>query len=256
MTQSSPLTIPDDNRRDSAWERAANYEKEERLMRSVSKIVVKGAVDVVFFRSPVAHLVVAGENQDAIRNIKTRFEGGKLVIEQEGVSISGAGGSIHVSGSGINMAGGTIYVGGRQGGVTMQFNGTVGGVVLGHGRCIVGIALPEAPSIRIKGSGDVTLYDLQQTVLDLGVQGSGDITAFGRVDLLDAEVAGSGDVDASELVATSAKLSVVGSGDIDAYVSNSVKARVAGSGDIVIRGNPPIRDHSVAGSGDIKFKKK
>ncbi|MHC8338490.1 GIN domain-containing protein [Pseudomonas sp. HLT2-19-2] len=44
-------------------------------------------------------------------------------------------------------------------------------------------------------------------------------------------------------------------GTIDAYVSNSVKARVAGSGDIVIRGNPPIRDHSVAGSGDIKFKK-
>ena len=123
------------------------------------------------------------------------------------------------------------------------------------GRSIVGIARPEAPCIRIKSSGDVTLYDLQQTVLDLGVQGSGDITAFGRVDLLDAEVAGSGDVDTRELVATSAKLSVAGSGDIDAYVSNSVKARVAGSGDIVIRGNPPIRDHSVAGSGDIKFKK-
>lgn len=61
--------------------------------------------------------------------------------------------------------------------------------------------------------------------------------------------------DTSELVATSAKLSEAGSGDIDAYVSNSVKARVAGTADIVIRGNPPIRDHSVAGSGDIKFKK-
>jgi hypothetical protein len=38
-------------------------------------------------------------------------------------------------------------------------------------------------------------------------------------------------------------------------VVKGAKARVAGSGDIVIRGNPPIRDHSVAGSGDIKFKK-
>lgn len=110
----------------------------------------------------------------------------------------------------------------------------------------------EIYSIRIKGSGDVTLYDLQQSVLDLGIQG----LVFGRVELLDAEVAGSGDVDASELVATSAKLSVAGSGDIDAYVSHSAKARVAGSGDIVIRGNPSIRDHSVAGSGDIKFKNK
>nr|WP_251029681.1 DUF2807 domain-containing protein [Pseudomonas fluorescens] len=71
-----------------------------------------------------------------------------------------------------------------------------------------------------------------------------------------AEVAGSGDVTTSELVATSAKLTVAGSGDIDAHVINSVKARVMGSGDIMIRGNPLISDHSVAGSGDIKFKKK
>lgn len=256
MSHPSPLTIQEDSHRDSAWERAADYEKEERPMRSVRKIVVKGAVDVVFFRAPAAHLVVAGENQDAIRNIKTRFEDNKLVIEQEGVSISGAGGSIHVSGSGNIVAGGTIYVGGRRGGVNMQFNGPVGGVVIVQGRCIVGIALPEAPSIRIKGSGDVTLYDLQQSLLDVGIQGSGDITAFGQVEHLDAEVAGSGDVDASELFTTSAALSVAGSGDIDAYVTQSVKARVAGSGDIVMRGNPPIRDHSVAGSGDIKFKKK
>jgi len=56
-------------------------------------------------------------------------------------------------------------------------------------------------------------------------------------------------------VALSASLAVAGSGDIDAYVSRSVRARVAGSGDIVVRGNPSDRDHSVAGSGDIKFKK-
>lgn len=240
---------------ESAWDRAASYEKEERPMSTVSKIVVKGAVDVVFFRAPSPYLVVAGENQDAIRNIKTRFDGNKLVVEQEGVSITGAGGSINVSGSGNIVVGGTIYVGDRRGGVTMQFNGPVGSVIVGQGRCIIGIALPEAPSIRIKGSGDVTLYDLQQPALDVGVQGSGDITAFGQVEHLDAEVAGSGDVDVSELLVMSADLTVAGSGDIDAFVTKSVRARVAGSGDIVVRGNPPIRDHSVAGSGDIKFKK-
>ncbi|ENG0049901.1 DUF2807 domain-containing protein [Pseudomonas aeruginosa] len=238
-----------------AWDRAANYEKEERPMRTVSRIVVRGAVDVVFFCAPSPHLVVAGESQDVIRNIITRFDGSTLVVEQQGVTITGAGGSIHVSGSGNIVAGGTIYVGDRRGGVTMQFNGPVGSVIVGQGRCIIGIALPEAPSIRIKGSGDVTLYDLQQPALDVGVQGSGDITAFGQVEHLDAEVAGSGDVDVSELVAMSADLTVAGSGDIDAFVTKSVRARVAGSGDIVVRGNPPIRDHSVVGSGDIKFKK-
>ncbi|CAI9898924.1 DUF2807 domain-containing protein [Pseudomonas aeruginosa] len=248
MSQTSPLTIQGDSHRDSAWERAANYKKNERPMRSVSKIMVNGAVDVVFFRAAAAHLVVAGENQDAIDSIKTYFDGNKLVIEQEGVSISCAGGSIHVSGSGNIVIGGT---GGR-----FSVSGRGNSISIGSRRAIVGIALPEAPCIRIKGSGDVTLYDLRQSVLDVVVQGSGDITAFGQVEHLEAEVAGSGDVDASELVAMSAALSVAGSGDIDAYVTQSVKARVAGSGDIVVRGNPPIRDHSVAGSGDIKFKKK
>lgn len=255
MNAPNPFAIHDGGHRDSAWGRAADYAKEDRPMRPVSKIVVKGAVDVVFFRAPAAHLVVAGENHEAIRSIKTCFDDKRLVIEQEGIFISGASSSIHVSGSGNIVAGGDIYVSGCRGGVTMQFSGPSGGVVAGPGRCIVGIALPEAPSIRIKGSGDVTLYDLQQSLLDVGIQGSGDITAFGQVEHLDAEVAGSGDVDASELVATSAELSVAGSGDIDAYVAQSVKARVAGSGDIVVRGNPPIRNHSVAGSGKIKFKK-
>lgn len=245
---SNPLMPSGMAENSSAWSRAASYEKEERPMRPVCKVVVKGAVDVVFFRAPGAHLVVAGETQDSIRGIKTRFDDSKLVIEQEGESISVAGGSIHVSGSGNIVAGGTIYEGGGRRGSSS--------VVIGQGRCIIGIALPEAPSIRIKGSGDVTLYDLQQPVLDVGIQGSGDITAFGQVEHLDVEVAGSGDVDASELVAMSAELSVAGSGDIDAYVRQSVKARIAGSGDIVVRGNPPIRDQSVAGSGDIKFKKK
>lgn len=89
MSHSNPLTLQGVTHRDSAWERAANYEKEERPIRPVRKIVAKGAVDVVFFRSPSVHLVVAGENQEAIRSIKTRLDGDKLVIEQEGVSISG-----------------------------------------------------------------------------------------------------------------------------------------------------------------------
>lgn len=44
--------------RDSAWTRAESYEKEERPMRPVRKIEVRGAVDVVFFRAPVACLGV------------------------------------------------------------------------------------------------------------------------------------------------------------------------------------------------------
>ena len=74
MNHSDPSTLQDADHRDSAWERAANYEKEERPIRPVRKIVVKGMVDIVFFRSSSAHLIVAEKSQEAVRSIKTRFE--------------------------------------------------------------------------------------------------------------------------------------------------------------------------------------
>lgn len=147
----------------------------------------------------------------------------------------------------------TIHVGGRMGGVTVDGN-RVGAASSGQGHCLVGIALPKAPRIRIHGSGDVTLYGLDQPLLDVAIQGSGDVTAFGRVQHLAADVIGSGDVDARELVAESATLSIAGSGDIDAQVTRSVGLRIAGSGDIVLRGNPPHCSQSIAGSGRVRFK--
>lgn len=171
----------------SAWDRIENHVKEERPLQPVRKILVKGSVDVVFRRFDKPVLIVAGETADAVASVKTYFNGGKLVIEREGMSIS------------------TGY--GR-----MVFHGTVGSFVMG------------------------------------------DISAYGQVAHLDVEIASSGDVDASELIADHASLSIAGSGDIGAFVRSEVRARVAGSGDIVVRGDPPRRDHSVAGSGKIKFR--
>ena len=217
----------------------ANYQHEERPMQSVRKIIVKGAVDVIFRRFGTPHLVVAGETQAAIDSVKTSFNGDKLVIESTGnISVNG---DVHVSGSffGININGRGFSVGGGS---------------VNHGRLIVGVALPEIEAVKIKGSGDVTLLDLQQHLLELQIEGSGDIDASGTVEELKVSIAGSGDVDASGLTANRASLSIAGSGDIDALVRQSVRASVAGSGDILVRGNPTSREKSVAGSGSVKFK--
>ncbi|MCX5545797.1 hypothetical protein M3A49_41475 [Paraburkholderia sp. CNPSo 3076] len=47
---------------------------------------------------------------------------------------------------------------------------------------------------------------------------------------------------------------MTGSGDIKAFVRADARVRVTGSGDIVVHGNPPLRDRHVSGSGRIKFK--
>jgi len=238
---------------ENEWKAADGYVKEERPVKQVRKLLVKGAVDVVFFTDSKPQMVVAGENRDVVSRVKTYVEGDKLVVEQEGITIQGGGGRIQVSGSGNIVAGGSIHIGGR-GGMSMSFEGSSANVVVRSGSVLVGLALPEAPMVGIQGSGDVVLYGLNQSSLEISIQGSGDVAAFGRVDELEVEIAGSGDVDASDLVAAAARLSVAGSGDIDAHVTRSVKARIAGSGDIVVRGNPAARDHSVAGSGKVKFK--
>lgn len=99
-------------------------------------------MDVVFFRSPSAHLVVAGENQEAIRGIKSRFEGDKLVIEQEGVSFSGGGGPIF-----MYLAPATF----------------------------LSVAQSMSVDAEVAGAGDVDASELVATSAKLSVAASGDI---------------------------------------------------------------------------------
>ncbi|WP_235996297.1 GIN domain-containing protein [Burkholderia aenigmatica] len=241
---------------ESAWNHVdESYVQEERPLQAIRKIVIKGSVDVVFRRFDKPTLVVAGETADAVASVKTSISGGKLVIEREGVSISFGHRSVRVMGTVGQIVHGDLNV---PINIDMRGKGvSVSGVTnaaINRGKVVVGVALPEAPVIKIKGSGDMTLLDLQQSDLELEIEGSGDIAAHGHVTNLDVSIAGSGDVDASSLIAERASLSIAGSGDIEAFVRSDVRARVAGSGDIVIRGNPPLRNHQVAGSGKIKFR--
>ncbi len=218
------------------------YKQEERPMRQVRKIVLKGAVDLYFRRLDKPTLVVAGETTEAIQGVKTTFTGDKLVVESDGggISINTVHGNVSVG-----IAGGGVYVNGRRVDV---------GVSVGGGRAVVGVALPDLPALKIKGSGDVSLMDLRQAGLVIEIEGSGDVTADGQVEQLDVSIAGSGDVDARELIARRGQLSIAGSGDISAHISQEVVARIAGSGDIVVRGNPSTRSKQVLGSGSVKFK--
>lgn len=230
----------------------ANYTHEERPIQGIRKIVVKGSVDVFFRRFNTPQLVVAGETQEAVDAIKTRIKGDKLIIENEGVSGISVGGS---GGVHFSSGRGSIHIGSLGGGVHINIDGQNIHINNGnHGRAVVGVALPEIQAVNVKGSGDITLLDLQQAGIELEIEGSGDITAYGQVDSLNVTIAGSGDVDCSDLIANKAQLSIAGSGDIEAFVRQAVVAQVVGSGDIVVRGNPSQRNKQVVGSGAVKFK--
>ena len=104
--------------------------------------------------------------------------------------------------------------------------------------------------VSLAGSGDVTL-DIEASEIEGNLAGSGDLTLKGHTNYLEANVAGSGDFHGFELQANHTTVSVAGSGDAKVVSNTSLKARVAGSGDIRYKGNPEKEDTKVNGSGSI-----
>lgn len=103
---------------------------------------------------------------------------------------------------------------------------------------------------RLSGSGDLTL-DVKSSDLDVSLSGSGDIFLTGSSDNFTSKTSGSGDVNAINLTTKKATVSVSGSGDMKINCTESLFARVSGSGDIEYKGNPQTKDTKVSGSGDI-----
>ncbi len=104
--------------------------------------------------------------------------------------------------------------------------------------------------VSLAGSGDIVLV-IETTSVEGSIAGSGDLTLKGSTNNLVAKVAGSGDFHGFGLQANNTVVSVAGSGDAQVVSNVSLKARVAGSGDIEYRGKPDREDTKVSGSGSI-----
>ncbi|WP_100615881.1 head GIN domain-containing protein [Confluentibacter citreus] len=108
-------------------------------------------------------------------------------------------------------------------------------------------------NVSLAGSGDIVL-NVNTTTIEGALAGSGDLTLKGTTNNLIAKVAGSGDFHGADLKSNDTDVSISGSGDAKVLSLESLKARVAGSGDIVYSGNPSKEDSKVSGSGSIRSK--
>jgi Putative auto-transporter adhesin, head GIN domain len=104
--------------------------------------------------------------------------------------------------------------------------------------------------VSLAGSGDATL-NIGASTVEGSLAGSGDLTLKGNTNNLTLKLAGSGDIHAFDLESNNTTVSIAGSGDAQVVSNESLKARVAGSGDIEYKGNPSKEDTKVAGSGSI-----
>jgi hypothetical protein len=108
--------------------------------------------------------------------------------------------------------------------------------------------------VRVNGSGNMTIGDsLKSKTMQAEINGSGNMY-FGKnsFDNLSLRVVGSGDISAYQAVSKYVTAEISGSGNIQTTATESLAAKISGSGDISYSGNPKNLSLDISGSGKIK----
>jgi len=114
------------------------------------------------------------------------------------------------------------------------------------------ITLPKLTAFALRGSGTANVAGLTGGATQFALDGSGDLTADGRLDTLALVVNGSGNADLSRLVTAKATATINGSGDATVRPSESLAAAVNGSGQVTYIGDSAKVTSVVNGSGGVE----
>lgn len=109
----------------------------------------------------------------------------------------------------------------------------------------------EKMKIDISGSSTIEAKQLNLRRLDCGVSGSGDIRLGGYAAESRYDVGGSGAIQAFDLQTDRCEADIAGSGDVRCSVNQDLDAHVGGSGTIVYRGNPSVKE-DISGAGSVR----
>ncbi len=112
------------------------------------------------------------------------------------------------------------------------------------------VQMPLCTRVERVGSGATALFGLDGGRLSLSLTGSGDLTAEGEMSEVDLSMTGSGNVDLLALRAASMTVNKFGSGEASVSVVEQLHCDGAGSGDVVLAGDPKL-SFDFAGSGSL-----
>lgn len=115
----------------------------------------------------------------------------------------------------------------------------------------VNLSGPAIADWKVRGSGDLTLSQLDQPELRVTLAGSGSLAATGSAHAVDLDISGSGAVRLKELTAQSVKINIRGSGDAQITAQADADVSIAGSGGVELFGHPVLRRSEIRGNGRI-----
>lgn len=166
-----------------------------------------------------------------LEKITSKVEGGKLIIEKEGLIDFYTDKDIVA----------TIIVPSLS---AFTINGASDADIKGN---LTGNSF----RLKVSGAGDVTIDNLHVNNFESTLSGAGDLTIKnGIVENASFHVRGAGDVSAFALQAKTVNANVTGAGDIDVSVSEKLNARVAGAGSISYKGHPQVQS-DISGIGEV-----
>jgi hypothetical protein len=118
-----------------------------------------------------------------------------------------------------------------------------------HLRAIV--SAPDLSALTISGTGAMKVTGVANDQLTLSLPGTGEIRVAGTTGALHLAVDGTGEVAAKDLAARDVTVEVNGTGSATVRASQSLEARVAGTGSIDVHGHPARVKKTVTGVGSI-----
>lgn len=114
------------------------------------------------------------------------------------------------------------------------------------------VTAPDIDAIALTGTADLSATGIASPNLAISVSGTGMVNATGKADTLHITIGGSGHLTAGDLAAKDVTIDIGGTGSATLQATQSVDARISGTGSVTVHGHPAAVHKSVGGTGSIR----
>lgn len=105
-------------------------------------------------------------------------------------------------------------------------------------------------TVELEGSGIMNIGADTEN-MEAGIEGSGEIRLTGTAVNSDLSIIGSGRIKADDMITEVCSAYISGSGIMDVYVLNALDVTIIGSGIVYYKGDPPVVETSISGTGKV-----
>lgn len=123
----------------------------------------------------------------------------------------------------------------------------------GSDHLIARVSVPDLSAAVLSGTGKLQVTGVANARLELELSGTGALKVTGSTDALQVNLDGTGEIAAKNLTARDAVVALGGTGHASLRATDSIQAKVTGTGAVDVYGRPQVVKKSVSGLGNIKI---